>query len=237
MGLKSEMTKKIADTIRELIEDKKDTGKCTEKIVAAHIGTSEKRFRNCLSSGEFKASEIIELADYFGVSTDKLLTGYEEKNRTIVTDLGLNDESIAYLKEIKSREYDYQESFVDKAEDYIYDPVLAKQSGISFDTPYVEGGTTDEILFIVNWLLSHTFGHNLLSMIAKYCLMDSSRCWLFDDYSESSFPSAECNELYYKNRVGEGWTMINPGILRYALIPAITDSINKIREEITKGEK
>lgn len=232
------MTKKnISDTIKELIEDRKDFEKCNEKMVAAHIGTTEKRFRNCLSgNAEFKASEIIELAEYFGVSTDRILTGNEEKNRTIVKDLGLSDTAIDYLKDIKSREFDYQESFIDKADDYIYDAESAKQSGITVDTPIVEGGTTDEILFIVNWLLSNPSGHALLSMIAKYCLIDSSQAWLYDYGADNDnpFPFTECDEIHFKNRFGEGWKTVNPGILRYALIPAITDKVNKIRDEISK---
>ena len=228
------MTNNISDTIKELIEEKKDRGKCNEKIVAAFIGTKEKRFRNILSGKiEFKASEIVELAEYFGVSTDRILTGSEEKNRTVARELGLSDKAISYLKEIKSQENDYQTSFVDAAEEYIYNPETCQ---IPPDKPITEGGSSEEVLFILNWILSHDSGHDLLYMIAKYCLVDSSQSLVYDRYSEAPFPYEECDEMYFKNRVGEGYTMFNPAILRYALIPAITDQVNAIRTEIVKGD-
>lgn len=228
------MTKNIAATIYELIDEKQDSDKCNVKIVAANIGTTEKRFRNCLSGlAEFKASEIIEMADYFGVSTDRILTGSEEKNRTIAKELGLSDSSISYLKELKSREYDYQESFVETA-----DVMSASRDNLKvpIDKPIMEGSTTAEVLFILNWILSNNSGHNLLSMIAKYCLVDASQGLIYDRYIESDSPLEECEEVYFKNRIGEGYTMFNPAVLRYALIPAITDEISSIRDQILKGE-
>ena len=228
------MTKNIGDIIKELIEEKKDREKCNEKIVAACIGTTEKRFRNILSGIiEFKASEIVDLAEYFGVSTDRILTGSEEKNRTVARELGLSDDAISYLKGIKAHEHDYQASFVDASKDYIYDTEVCK---VQPDKPITEGGSTDEVLFILNWILSHKSGQNLLSLISKYCLVDGSQGWKFAGYIDSDFPFIECDEVYYKNRVGEGYTMFNPAVLRYALIPAITDQVNTMRDEILKGD-
>jgi hypothetical protein len=137
------------------------------------------------------------------------------------------------LKELKAREHDYQESFVETA-----DVMSASRDNLKVpvDKPIMEGGTSAEVLSVLNWILSNSSGHNLLSMIAKYCLIDGSQGFIYDRNIESDSPFEGCDEMYFRNRVGEGYTMFNPAVLRYAIIPAITDEINTIRDEIMKGD-
>lgn len=187
---------------------------------------------------EIPLAQLDRLCQLLGISYYDLLRGLDERNQTVNDELGLSDNAINYLKDINQRRGDYQESFIETAETMVNNP----KQPITKDQPVTDGGTTEEILFILNWMLSKELGHNLLSLIAKYCLLDTSQGWIFSsscsyDTDEPFDPMEECDEIYFRNRVGEGWTAVNPGILRYALIQAVTANINKMRKEIIKGGK
>lgn len=172
--------------------------------------------------------QLDEFASFYSVTIDKIVSGVDADNRSISETLGLSDEAITRLKKIKSREVDFQESFVESVGE------------AGEDSRFItEGGTTEEVLYILNWILSHSSGINLLSLLSKYCLIDASQAFRFNPSipcvpGETYDPMEELEEVYFENRVGDRWTQINPSILRYALIPAITDVINIIKDEISK---
>lgn len=184
-----------------------------------------------------KLEYVDDICKILEITTSELLRGKNECFQTACDQLGLSDSAIQYLVETKSHEDDYQESFIDKAEDFTQNH--GKLSGIPSDAPYVDGCKSDEIMFIINWLLSHSSGHKLLSSIAKYVLVDSSQCLLYDYNAdcESIYPYIECDEIYYKKRIGEGLVGVDPAILRYALIATINNEIDRIRDEIGKEIK
>jgi len=226
----------IGKRVKKLRNNYNKNGKrLSQEEFAKKIGYSREQVAKWETGKQPLMPEQLQvIASFFGVSIDKLVTDTESENRLVAESTGLTDASIAYLKEMKQRENDYQGSFVEVAEAMANSMDDLK---VSPDKPVVEGGTSGEVLFMVNWLLSNTSGHNLLSMLAKYCLTESSQCFRYDSLSDQPYPLEEINEIYYKNRVGEGWTMFNPAVLRYALIPAINDEINTIRKEIVKGDK
>ncbi len=177
-----------------------------------------------------------EICKELNVDEAYILYGVKEENQTIHAELGLSDDAINYLKQLNNRQLDYQTSFVETAEEMA--PDIGKLK-IPLDTPIIEGGTPAEVLFFLNWILSHEIGQDLLSLLSKYCTIDNSQGYVYDKTNNDidSYPVEECDELYFRNHVGEGWTTINPAVLRYALIPAITDLLNSVRIEIQKEDE
>lgn len=55
----------------------------------------------------FQSDEIVEMARFFGISCDELLTGVSAKNNFINQEYGLNDKSLEWLKENTKNNKDY----------------------------------------------------------------------------------------------------------------------------------
>lgn len=210
----------VSDAIKTLIEERQFIEKCNERIVAAHTGITEKRFRNCLAGqAEFKAEEIVNLAEYFGVSTDRILTGVEEKNRTVARDLGLTNDSIEYLKFInKYRDIPFTDAIFD--EDY---------------PGYVSGEGNSHLLIqkVVNLIFSTECGDNLLSAIGNFCFgnYDQGFPVFSDEINSPEDKTATTIDSVRFNVSGirEGYN-ISLGVMRFALMKAIENEIYMLRE-------
>lgn len=231
--------KNLSDmTLGERVSFFRNQNGMTQEALAKAISVSQKTVTSWeRDTRDIPLNYLGVLCKTLNVTSSMLLRGVKEENETVYNTLGLTDETISYLKDLKSRESDYQESFVEISNTLSDNP---DRLSVPEDKPITEGGTTDEQLFIINWLLSHDRGRYLFSMIAKYCLTSMSQCWVCNpnenyDPEEPSDSMEECNEIYYKKRIGEGWVLFNPAVLRYALIPSITDEINQIRNEIIEG--
>ena len=91
----------IGRRIEELRKKKGDElgSKFTQEMLAQAIGVNRSLVAKWESySRKISAEEMNKVCDFFGVSLDYLLTGVNPENRTISSELGLNEESINTLK-------------------------------------------------------------------------------------------------------------------------------------------
>lgn len=209
---KKQLSMIIGENIKKLIDERNEIDKCSGKILSEYIGCDYKRFRNAVNGDcEFKATEIKEIADYFNVSTDKIYTGIEEKNRTIAADLGLSDEAIEQLKGLNSLEKGKHNA-----------KVLIDES--FFGGVESEGISPEESIIMINKLLTTNAGMNLLTLLYRYCCTD---------FSESYVDNEECTEITFKNDSHvDGETIVTASLMRFALYKGIENVIDDLRSNM-----
>lgn len=99
-------------------------GEKSQQEVADAIGESRESIRNWENDKRaLKAETIIKLADYFGVSADHLLGRTPEKTsdvklQAIYNDLGLSEESVNVIRNIKAERLDDGLNFLIEAYDF-----------------------------------------------------------------------------------------------------------------------
>ena len=93
-----------AENIIEAVKMFMENSGLSVKEMSEETNIGYQRLRNCLSGrSEFSVDEVLILADLFGTSTDKLITGIRKENRRISADLGLSDASCEYLSSINQK--------------------------------------------------------------------------------------------------------------------------------------
>ena len=89
-------------TLGERLKDLRVERGCTLEEVAAQTGLSRASIGNyeSIESGDISLFAVMNLAEFYGVTTDYLLGVTENKNRTdtVLADLHLSDEAIEMLK-------------------------------------------------------------------------------------------------------------------------------------------
>ena len=77
--------------------------KLSQRALAAKIGITFQAVSSwCAGKNYPECDMLIKLADFFGVSTDYLLTGIKPENQKVHDDLGLSDDAIERLKILHS---------------------------------------------------------------------------------------------------------------------------------------
>jgi len=157
-----------------------------------------------------------------------ILNGVDEKNQTVASSLGLTNDSINFLKTVKSN--DYYVPFVSTDSDEfdatsVYDVLMFKNDR---DIPVeVEGGYPDEILLAVNSLLSYSNGQQLIAMIAKFLLID---------FGQASVNGEYCYSLEYNtNSEKRKKTAISTAFMKNALLSAISSKLEDLKDDMRKG--
>ncbi len=85
----------FAKTLRALMTDKK----LSQRALAVKLGITYQAVSTwCLGKNYPECDMLIKLAEFFGVSTDYLLTGIKPENQSTHDELGLSDEAIERLK-------------------------------------------------------------------------------------------------------------------------------------------
>ena len=85
----------FAKTLRALMEHRK----LSQRALASHIGVSYQAVSLwCAGKNYPECDMLLKIADFFGVSTDYLLTGIKPENKSAHDDLGLSNEAIEQLK-------------------------------------------------------------------------------------------------------------------------------------------
>lgn len=87
--------KTFAKTLRALIADKK----LSQRALAAKLGITYQAVSTWCSGKNYPECDmLIKLADFFGVSTDYLLTGIKPDFKSALQILGFSDETIEQVK-------------------------------------------------------------------------------------------------------------------------------------------
>lgn len=96
----------IGENLRELRERKsEDQGrKITQTEVAAVMGVEKNTvWKWEHDKVQLSADQIVRLADFYGVSTDKLLRGGKAESLVMMNETGLSDQTIDRLRELKAK--------------------------------------------------------------------------------------------------------------------------------------
>lgn len=90
----------LATNLRALLEYSKERkGKTTQQQLAQFLGVSKQAVSlYCKGESLPNCYQLLRIAQFFGVSTDYLLTGIKPENQSTHDELGLSDEAIERLK-------------------------------------------------------------------------------------------------------------------------------------------
>lgn len=208
---------------------------------AAYLGLSRQTVGFWLNGDRVPdANSLATISKKMGVSCDWLLGLTDAANpssdvniRAVAEGLGLNEESIKFLRELQKikNDYDSQESVIDIAAEWtVTDKPIPNP-----EKPVVQGFISDELQFIVNWLLSHSRGQRLLTWISKYCSISGTDAYMLDDYNPDLLETyTKCDMLHYRN--GSGWTMVNPAVIINGMLYTITTELSECRNDIQNGK-
>ena len=96
----------IGENLRELRDKRsEDQGrKITQADLAAVMGVEKNTvWKWEHDKVQLSADQIVALADYYGVSTDKLLRGGKAESLVMMNETGLSDQTIDRLRELKAK--------------------------------------------------------------------------------------------------------------------------------------
>lgn len=222
--------KRISDCRKEY--GKRTGKKLTQEVFAKQIGYSREQVAKWERGLQSLTPEQLDIiASFFDVSIDYLVTGVDASNRTVAEALGLDESSITFLRELEESKNDYQESLIDiSAEWMVTDKPVSNP-----ERPVLQGYVSDELQFIINWLLSHSRGQRLLTWISKYCSISGTDAYMLDDYNPELLETyTKCDMLHFRN--GSGWTMVNPAVIINGMLYTITTELSECRNDIQNGK-
>ena len=230
----SKASEKIASNLHAL----KEKRGFSWKEITDGTGISLKRLENCLiGQSEFKAAEVVNLADFFGKTTDYLYRGTDEQNTTVAADLGLNNDAIEFLKSIASSENDeplpicWRDGWTEE------EKIDATSPDEWLGHASVEAIYPSEIRTIVNYLLSDRKGKSLLSMIYKYVTIDpSSATARTPDRNGLEKVSIPVDELLFASTGNNHVTSISVWAMPYAIKEFISILLEEIKQSMRKEE-
>lgn len=215
--------------------------KLSQESLAKKLGFSREQIAKFESGRQSLApDQISSISQFFGITTDQLITGIKSENQAVANELGLNNDSIEFLKALSEAEGDkpfpirWTDGYA-PGED-LYGTSPAK----NFDGTYtVESVYPSEILQLVNWLLSHTEGHELLAMLFTYLFTDEDNCWLSirsENYQKEKalYPSHEFDVIFADRN---HQTLIEPEMMVAAMKIAADSKLNDIRRIIKEERK
>lgn len=179
---------------------------------------------------------IADLSRVLGIDEQSLLIGTPIENQTVADELGLSNDVIMFLKAISKSEGD-KPFPIRWFDGYAPEEEINGTSPINVAGDYkIEAVYPSEILQLVNWLLSHTEGRELLSLLYRYLFTDERSCWLAvrsPDYQmeKTFYPSYEY-DVILQDKTHQ--TLIEPELMVFAMKHAVDIKMNSIREEIKK---
>ena len=229
----------IAERVNKLVRDIKEInpGFTIEVFARAIIGPTKsdyQRMRNCLTRGTaFSIDELIKIADFFDVSLDKLCTGTATENRTVVRDLGLTDNSVAFLQKVSSTDGLIDNGMIDGYADNEITTVTSMDDwldcGIGIEALYPH-----EIKSIVNTLLSTKQGRTLLALMYKYVHVDFSSGLVNGPDENFHDITTVCDEIVFSSDQGTK-TSVPVSLMRYSISQGIISVLDDLREN-AKGD-
>lgn len=92
----------LATNLRTLLEYSKErNGKTTQQQLAQFLGVSKQAVSlYCKGESLPNCYQLLRIAEFFGVSTDYLLTGIKPENQSTHDELGLSNEAIEQIKNL-----------------------------------------------------------------------------------------------------------------------------------------
>lgn len=182
---------------------------------------------------------VDEICEVLEIDKMWLLTGIDSTNQA-VADLGLTNESLAFLKALAAAEGDkpFPIRWVDgyAPGEELYGTSPAK----NFIGDYnVESIYPAEVLQLLNWLLSRTEGRELLSMMYAYLFIDEINSWLSvrspDYQTEKALFPIYAFDVILQDKNHQ--TLIEPELLFYAMKSIVDAKLDGIRKRIMKERK
>lgn len=94
---------RFATTLREFMEENPITHeKTTQKALAEYLGVKPQTVSYyCTGESLPNCEQVLNIANYFGVTADFLLTGRRTENKAVRDTLGLSDRSVENMKLVK----------------------------------------------------------------------------------------------------------------------------------------
>lgn len=153
---------------------------------------------------KLKDYEIVQLANFFGVTTDYILRGVASENISISDATGLGDSSVTYLKEVNT------------------------ERNIPFERYDIhDGGKYARIHQAINIILSQN-GDLFLEHLANYLLADTSRVYPIED-GRLHFDS-----LIDSIGIGAGNDVVKFSVkaVRFGMLREIEEDLEKLRTSL-----
>lgn len=190
------------------------------------------------------APYLKEICALLNVDESLLLNGVSRENQVAANELGLTEESIKFLKDLKACDYYYP--FTETDSDEL--SATSVGDGIGFDgyaraydangngffelrdylRADIEGGYPDEMFSIINLLLSTSTGKQILAMMYKFVSID---------FSESYSDGERVHFLRYNvNNEKKKETEIPTRLMKYALLQAISSKLEDLRTDYEGDE-
>ena len=93
----------FATTLREFMDCHPNTGaKTTQKALADHLGVRPQTVAYyCNGQSLPNCEQLLEIAQFFGVTTDFLMTGRRTENKPVRDMLGLSENTVQNMKLVK----------------------------------------------------------------------------------------------------------------------------------------
>lgn len=218
----------------------------TQQELAQEIFSTRQLVNAWERNKRFSYAEYLDkICHVLNVDESLLVNGVSEKNQVAATELGLSESSIEFLKGLKSCDYYYPFTETDSDElsatsigdSFTFDGYRRayddKREGFFEVHDYlrtdIEGGYPDEMLHVINLLLSSNNGKQILAMIAKFVSID---------FNESFVNGERVFDLSYNvNSSTRKETEIPTSLMKYAILQAISSKLEELRIEDEDGRK
>lgn len=168
----------------------------------------------------YTQTDLDEICETLDISPVWLLTGVDPENLTVNDDLGLCNQAIHQLKDLKT-----------------HDELLRKHTAVisieeSSGEAETENFSSAEILPAVNALLTSTHGLRLLSLIYRYLFTDFSHATSVNGQKDK-LPVCGVGSLGFENNCHgvSGKTQIDSSLLRFATLRAVENCMEDLRKE------
>jgi len=217
--------KDIGKRIAQLRKEYKTSNgkKLTQDDLATAVGLSRTIIAKIESGIQpLTPVQLYDISKFFGVSSDYIVSGVSSENTTVSDELGLTQNTIIKLKEMKERAY-----------------AGGKEHPDTID---------HDVLYAVNMLLGTSEGANVLTNICHYLITDFDRAsyqidetWVDEEgdlrhYGEANKQPIE--RLFFERAVmyhGRG-IEIECKLFSYALLQAINSGLKTLRDKVIAME-